>query len=100
MDSVSVSRDDIDALAQALDADLLPAGDLLRSLVAAIRAVSDGGEESVTVSVEVTESLRSTFDAAFTPEPAAEPAPVAPAPAPPAHAAGHQVHLRVLKITR
>ena len=47
MDSVSVSRDDIDALAQALDAGTLPATELLRSLVTAIRRVSDGDEESV-----------------------------------------------------
>jgi hypothetical protein len=96
MDSVSVSRDDIDALTQALDAGLLPAGELLRSLVTAIQAVSDGGAESVTVIVDVTGSLRDTFDAAFTPEPgsAADPAPAPPAPA------AQQVHLRVLKITR
>ena len=56
MDSVSVSRDDIGALTQALDAGLLPAGELLRSLVNAIQAVFDGGEESVTVSVDVTGS--------------------------------------------
>ena len=92
MDSVSVSRDDIGALTQALDAGLLPAGELLRSLVNAIQAVFDGGEESVTVSVDVTGSLRDTFDAAFTPEPGA----AAAATAPPAQ----QVHLRVFKITR
>jgi hypothetical protein len=96
MDSVLVSRDDIDALAQALDAGLLPAGDLLRSLIVAIRAVSDGGEESVTVSVDVVGSLRDTFDAAFTPDPAPDSAP-APAPTAPS---GQQVHLRVMKITR
>ena len=88
MDSVSVNRDDIDALAQALDTGTLPATDLLRSLVTAIRAVS-GDEESVTVSVEVVESLQDTFEAAFTPEPAAG----GPAP-------GHQVLMRVMKITR
>lgn len=97
MDSVSVSRDDMDALTQALDAGLLPAGELLRSLVNAIQAVFDGGEESVTVGVDVTGSLRDTFDAAFTPEPgAAGPAPAPPAPPAPAQ----QVHLRVFKITR
>ena len=88
MDSVSVNRDDIDALAQALDTGTLPAKDLLSSLVAAIRAVS-GDEESVTVSVEVVGSLKDTFEAAFTPDPAPEP----PAP-------GHQVHVKVMKITR
>ncbi len=67
MDSVSVNRDEIDALAQALDTGTLPATDLLRSLVTAIRAVS-GDEESVTVSVEVVESLQDTFEAALTPE--------------------------------
>ncbi len=90
MDSVSVNRDDIDALAQALDTGAWPAKDLLSSLVAAIRAVS-GDEESVTVSVEVVGSLQETFDAAFTPEP--EPAPGAPA-------SGQQVQVRVMKITR
>jgi hypothetical protein len=88
MDSVSVNRDDIDALAQALDTGTLPAKDLLSSIVAAIRAVS-GDQESVTVSVEVVGSLQDTFEAAFTPESAPE----APAP-------GHQVHVRVMKITR
>jgi hypothetical protein len=90
MDSVAVNRDDIDALAQALDTGTLPAKDLLSSIVAAIRAVS-GDEESVTVSVEVVESLQDTFEAAFTPEPA--PPPEVPAP-------GHQVHVKVMKITR
>jgi hypothetical protein len=90
MDSVSVNRDDIDALAQALDTGTLPAKDLLTSIVAAIRAVS-GDEESVTVSVEVVESLQDTFEAAFIPEPA----PPSAAPAP-----GHHVHVKVMKITR
>lgn len=90
MDSVSVSRNDIDALAQALDAGTLPATDLLRSLVTAIRTVS-GDEESVTVSVEVVGSLQDTFDAAFTPE---------PEPAAPAPGLGQQVNVRVMKITR
>jgi len=88
MDNVLVSRDDIDALAGALDTGSLPAKDLLSSVVAAIRAVS-GDDESVTVSVEVGGSLQDTFEAAFE----AEPAPDAPAP-------GHQVHVRVMKITR
>jgi hypothetical protein len=69
MDSVSVNRDDIDALAQALDAGPLPAQDLLRSLVTAIRTVS-GDEQSITVSMEVVDSLQDTFEAAFTPDPA------------------------------
>ena len=84
MDSVSVSRNDIDALAQALDAGAMPAGDLLRSLITAIRQAS-GGDEMVTVSVEVTNSLGETFDAAFTPEPAT---------------GGPGVHVTVMKITR
>jgi hypothetical protein len=88
MDNVSVSRDDIDALAQALDTGTLPAKDLLSSLVAAIRTVS-GDDESVTVNVEVVGSLQDTFEAAFEPDQA----PDAPAP-------GHQVHVRVMKITR
>lgn len=89
MDSVSVNRDDIDALAQALEDGSLAAKDLLSSLVAAIREVS-GDEESVTVNVEVVVSLQETFDAAFTPE---EPAPEDPAP-------GKKIHVRVHKITR
>jgi hypothetical protein len=84
MDSVSVSRNDIDALAQALDAGALPAGDLLRSLITAIRQAS-GDDEMVTVSVEVASSLQETFDAAFTPEPAP---------------GGPGVHVTVMKITR
>jgi hypothetical protein len=88
MDSVSVNRDDIDALEQALDTGTLPAKDLLSSLVAALRAVS-GDDESVTVSVEVAGSLQDTFEAAFTPEPAPE-APVS----------GHQIHVTFMKITR
>jgi hypothetical protein len=91
MDSVSVSLDDIDALTQALAAGTLPAGDLLRAVVAAIRAVS-GDQQPVTVSVEaVTDpgALQDTFAAAFAPE-----------PAPAAPAAGQQVHVRVMKITR
>jgi hypothetical protein len=94
MDSVSVNQNDIDALAQALDAGTLPAGDLLRALVAAIRAVS-GDQQPVTVSVEAVTaegSLGDVFDAAFTPEPA----PAAPG----VPAAGQQVHVRVMKITR
>jgi hypothetical protein len=69
MDSVSVDRDDIDALEHALDTGTLPAEGLLRSLVTAIRTVS-GDEQSITVSVEVVESLQDTFEAAFTPDPA------------------------------
>jgi hypothetical protein len=88
MDSVSVNREDIDALALALDAGDLPAADLLRSLVTAIRAVA-GDEESVTVSVEVVEPLQHTFEAAFAPEPAPEDP-----------SSGQQVHVRVMKITR
>jgi hypothetical protein len=87
VDNISVSLDDIGALAQAVDSGTVPARDLLRSIVTAIRAVS-GGEESVTVSVEVVGSLRDTFDAAFTPDPPAAPA------------SGQQVHVTVNKITR
>ena len=43
------------------------------------------------MSVEVVGSLRDTFDAAFEPEPAPDPAPV--------HGT-HQVSLQVMKITR
>jgi hypothetical protein len=90
MDSVPVNRDDIDALAQALDTSDLPAKDLLSSLVAAISAASDG-EEAVTVSVEVVGSLQETFDAAFEPEPELPPG---------APASGHQVQVTVMKIGR
>jgi hypothetical protein len=88
LDSVSVSHDDIDALANALDTGTLPATELLRSLVAAIREVS-GDEESVTVNVEVVGSLQETFDAAFTPD-----------PSPGGPASGTQVHVTVHKIGR
>jgi hypothetical protein len=87
MDSVSVNRDDIDALEHALDTGTLPAKDLLRPLVTAIRTVS-GDEQSITVSVEVV-SLQDTFDAAFTPDPA----PGGPAP-------GQQVRVTFTKIGR
>ena len=88
MDSVSVNLADIDTLAQALDTGTLPAKDLLRSLVSAIRTAS-GDEQSVAVSVEVVESLQDTFDAAFTPDPA----PGGPAP-------GQQVRVTFSKIGR
>jgi hypothetical protein len=87
MESVSVNRDDIDALERALDAGTLPAKDLLRSLVTAIRAVS-GDEQSITVSMEVDESVQDTFEAAFTPDPA------------PAPASGQQVRVTFFKIGR
>jgi hypothetical protein len=87
MDSISVSRDDIDALAQALDSGTLPAQDLLRPLVTAILSAA-GAEDSISVSVEV-ETLRETFEAAFVPE-----------PAPDAPAAGHAVRVTVAKIGR
>ena len=88
MDNVPVSLDDIDALAQALDSGIVPAQDLLRALVTAIRAVS-GDEESFTVKVEVIGSLQDTFDAAFTPD-----------PAPGGPASGQRPHVRIMKITR
>jgi hypothetical protein len=88
MHNVSVNLDDIDALAQALDSGTLPAQDLLRSLVTAIRAVS-GDEESITLSVEVAGSVQDTFKAAFTPD---------PTPAGPA--AGQQIRVTFIKIGR
>jgi hypothetical protein len=88
MDNVSVSLDDLDALDRALASGALPAADLLRSVVAAIRAVS-GDEDSVTVSLEVVEPLTDTFEAAFTPEATTA-----------ASAGGQQFHMRFLKITR
>ncbi len=87
MDSVSVNRDDIEALAQALDAGTLPAKDLLRSLVTAIRTVS-GDEQAITVSMEVVDPLPDTFEAAFTPDPV------------PAAASGQQVRVTFMKIGR
>lgn len=89
MDDVSVSSDDIDALAQALDSGTLPANDLLRSLVAAIRDISGWGKESFTVSVEAVDPVRETFDAAFTPD-----------PAPGGPASGGQVNVTIKKVGR
>jgi hypothetical protein len=95
MDNITVDRDDIDALAQALDNGTLPAQDLLRSLVTAILSAA-GAEDSISVSVEVetspeteVETLRETFEAAFVPE-----------PSPDVHASGHAVRVTVAKIGR
>jgi hypothetical protein len=68
MHNISVDHDDIDALAEAVDTGTLPAQDLLRSLVAAIRTVADGEESTITVNVNV-RTLGDTFDAAFDAEP-------------------------------
>jgi hypothetical protein len=73
VDNVLVSRDDIDALAQAVEDGTLPAQELLRSLVTAIQSAAED-EESIQVSVEVAErgfggeDLPETFDAAFVPD--------------------------------
>ncbi|GAA4599244.1 hypothetical protein BJY16_003007 [Actinoplanes octamycinicus] len=63
MDEVVVSRTDIDALAEAVEQGGLPAPDLLRALVTAIRE-SVGEDRLVSVSVEV-DSVDSEFGAAF-----------------------------------
>jgi hypothetical protein len=68
MDELLVAREDIDALADAVDAGTVPAPDLLRALVTAIRSAV-GEDDPVSVSVEV-ESVPEVFEAAFVPEPA------------------------------
>jgi hypothetical protein len=88
MDSIAVDRDDIEALAQALDSGTLPAADLLRCLVTAILGAAGDGE-SISVSVEV-ETVQDAFDAAFVPEPAADFS----------AAVGHGVRVTVAKIGR
>ncbi|WP_367325636.1 hypothetical protein [Streptomyces sp. HUAS ZL42] len=87
MKNVSVSRDDIDALTQAVDSGTLPAQDLLRSLLSAILSAADG-DEPINVSVEVG-TLQDTFEAAFIAEPAAEISP-----------SGRKVRVTVAKIGR
>jgi hypothetical protein len=84
MDGIPVNVDDIDALAQTLDAG--SAKDSLNSLVTAMRTAISLGES--TVSVQVEGSLPETFQAAFEPEPAPE-----------APGTGQQYHL-YLKIGR
>ena len=95
MDSVSVSRDDIDALTQALDAGLsgrraaaLP-GQRDPGRVRRRRGVGHGERGCHRLAADM-------FDAAFTPEPG----PAAPGPRRRAPAPAQQVHLRVFKITR
>jgi hypothetical protein len=85
MTEVSVTSSDIASLADALAGSSLPASDLLASIVSSILAVC-GDEESVTLRVEVVDSLADTFAAAFEPDPA------------PSH--GTQQAVRVMKITR
>jgi hypothetical protein len=92
MQNVSVNLDEIDALAQALDSGTLPAQDLLRSLVTALRAVS-GDEEAITLSVEVAGSVQDTFNAAFTPDPT----PAGPAAG---QQTGQQIRVTFIKIGR
>lgn len=64
MDRASVSRRDIEDLARAVESDDLPAANLLRPLVAALREAAHGEEFSVDITVYV-EYLPDTFDAAF-----------------------------------
>jgi hypothetical protein len=68
MDGIPVNVDDIDALAQTLDAG--SAKDSLNSLVTAMRTAISVGESAVSVQVEG--SLAETFQAAFEPGPAPE----------------------------
>jgi hypothetical protein len=106
MDSVNVSVTDqeIEDLATVLDGGTLPAdgtlpaGNLLRSLVDAIRAAA-AAEQSVTVAVQVVESLQGTFDNSFTPEPPADAA-VAEFHAAAGGTTGKQVSVRFMKIGR
>lgn len=86
MDDVSVTRGDIAALPEAIEASSLPAKELLAAIASALQAAA-GENESVTLGVELVESsLPDTFDAALVPDPA------------PTHGT-HQVLLR-MKITR
>ncbi|WIM97885.1 hypothetical protein ACTOB_001442 [Actinoplanes oblitus] len=72
MDEVVVSRTDIDALAEAVEQGGLPAPDLLRALITAIRAsVGEDARVSVSVEVDAVDSVDEQFEAAFVPEPAA-----------------------------
>jgi hypothetical protein len=106
MDSVNVSVTDqeIEDLATALDGGTLPAdgtlpaANLLRSLVDAIRAAA-AKEQPVTVTVQVVESLQGTFDNSFTPEPQADAA-VAEFHAAAGGTTGKQVNVRFMKIGR
>ncbi|BCJ45061.1 hypothetical protein GCM10010168_68610 [Actinoplanes ianthinogenes] len=70
MDEVVVNREDIDALAEAVEQGDLPAPELLRALVTAIRE-SVGEDFRVSVSVEV-DSVDDQFEASFAPEPSAD----------------------------
>jgi hypothetical protein len=84
MDGIPVNVDDIDALAQTLDAG--SAKDSLNSLVTAMRTAISVGESAVSVWVEG--SLPDMFKDTFEPEPAPE-----------AHGTGQQYHV-YLKIGR
>jgi hypothetical protein len=66
VDNLFVSRDDIDALAQLVATGTLPAQDLLRSLVIALREAT-GDDDPVSMSVEVG-SVAEQFEAGFVPE--------------------------------
>ena len=91
MTTIDVSRDDIDALAAAVDRTTLPPGAarVLGSLITAIGELIGEQDEPVTVTVEAG-TLHHQFDAAFTPEDA------------PAFAAGsgHGIRVTVTKIGR
>lgn len=70
MDEVTVNSADIDALAETVDDRSLPARDLLRALLGAIRTVAGGEQPSVELTVLV-QGLPETFDAALTAKEAA-----------------------------
>lgn len=68
MDNLTIGRDDIQALARAVDDGAVPASDLLRALVTALQSAV-GEDDVVSLSVETVGEL---FDAAFVAEPPSE----------------------------
>jgi hypothetical protein len=84
-EGVPVTRADLDNLPGAIAASDLPAKNLLAAIAQALLGAA-GTEESVTVTMNLVETLSDAFDAAFEPAPA------------PVHGT-HQVLLR-MKITR
>ena len=85
-----LSRADIDALTASFDTVTLPpaARALLSDVIAAISQAIGDADAPVAVAVEVDQSVREKFDAAFTPDPA------------PHHHAGGGVVVSVKKIGR
>jgi hypothetical protein len=70
MTETPISRDDIDALAQGVDALTLPQAprELLDGIISAIRTTIGDEQEPVTVTVVVGPSVQDDFDAAYTPD--------------------------------